>query len=249
MREEAGFTIVEAMVAAFVVLVGVLGSFLLIDAGSRATTSNVNRDVGNNVAREVVERVRQQPYGSMVKSSTAAIGAATAALVKPTVSGSSALSGASWTVTRGATYTVTLTVCSVDDPSDGVGAIDDSYCSYVSSPTPLPTDGQGGGTGVVNLHVLGLDLGITTTTTLTSVLCSLLGTNTSVDSALGLNGALSSLAGAGADVKVCTASNKQFAIDDNPDDLKRVIAKVSWTRPRAASVTQTTIIPSPGNGT
>src|SRR4051794_35665443 len=57
-RREAGFTLVELMVAILVLLVGVLGSVALVDGANRSSASNRAREGGTNLARDVVETMR-----------------------------------------------------------------------------------------------------------------------------------------------------------------------------------------------
>src|SRR2546421_507818 len=54
-RREAGFTLVELMIAIMILLVGVLGSVALVDGANRTTAANKGREGATNVARDVIE--------------------------------------------------------------------------------------------------------------------------------------------------------------------------------------------------
>ena len=62
MREEHGMTIIEVMVAMFILVVGVLGTLVLIEGGLSSTSSTTAREQGTNLARDLVERSRQAGY-------------------------------------------------------------------------------------------------------------------------------------------------------------------------------------------
>jgi Flp pilus assembly protein TadG len=62
-RDESGFTIVEVMVAVFLLLVGVLGSVSMFDGANAASGRTRAREAATNLAREVVEAARGVPYG------------------------------------------------------------------------------------------------------------------------------------------------------------------------------------------
>jgi type IV pilus modification protein PilV len=110
-----GFTIVEVIVAMFVLLIGVLGALALIDRANATTASTRTREAATNAARELVEAARSVPYQSLTPSS---VQAEIQAL--PGLADSNAAPG--WTIVRrGTTFSVVATVCTFDDPRDGGG--------------------------------------------------------------------------------------------------------------------------------
>lgn len=124
-RDQTGFTLVEVMVAIFVLLVGVLGAVTLIDGANRTTAQTKAREGAVNLARDVIEGIHAAPWASLTQST-----------VVSALRGQSGLggtmSGSTWQIARrGQTYNVAVSICTVDDPSDGVGQNDDpaSYCS------------------------------------------------------------------------------------------------------------------------
>src|SRR2546423_10903895 len=120
-RREAGFTLVELMIAIFVLLVGVLGSVALVDGANRTSSSTRAREGGTNLARDVFEAARLLKIGDVVSK--------TADFQSLLGSGSLADSSgaAGWQVSRrGFTYTIALTACAVDDGQDRAGTHDGS---------------------------------------------------------------------------------------------------------------------------
>src|SRR5215204_3693821 len=104
---EAGFSLVEVMVAATLLVVGVLGTVSMVDASSDTTTSNNRREVGVATAREVVEAARAVPYASLLDGGAEA-------QIKTQAGLSDADAAAGWQVKRGnATFTVDVTTCTI----------------------------------------------------------------------------------------------------------------------------------------
>ena len=115
LTDESGFTLVEVLVAATILIVGVFGSVTLVDGANRTTVSTRAREGATNLARELVEDARSIPYEDV-----------TPALVDDRLRAKPGLdadpSSSTWTVVRrGITYTVAMDACSVDDPDDGTG--------------------------------------------------------------------------------------------------------------------------------
>jgi prepilin-type N-terminal cleavage/methylation domain-containing protein len=128
LRGQRGFTLVEVMVAIFVLLVGVLGVVALSDGAARSTQINKGREEGTNVARDVIEATHTFQYSTISQASlpTQLQGQTGLADDIPGTAGYQI-------VRRGITYTVAMTVCTFDDPKDGMGSHDASYCSDVGA--------------------------------------------------------------------------------------------------------------------
>jgi Tfp pilus assembly protein PilV len=118
LASDNGFTLVELMVAAFVLMIGVLGVVTLFDHANRATSRTKHREAATSLARELIEASRAVPYPTLVPADFAG-----ALRSQPGLSDLE--NGGTWTVQRRNTvYTIVATVCSVDDntiTSDGLG--------------------------------------------------------------------------------------------------------------------------------
>jgi type II secretory pathway pseudopilin PulG len=115
-RGQAGFTMVEVMVAASILMVGVLGTLTMLDAVSKRTRTAANRQAGVGLVRDIVEAARQQPFRQVT----------TGTIVSRLQQNANLRGNGStthWRIERGnATFTVKATVCGVDDPADGMGS-------------------------------------------------------------------------------------------------------------------------------
>src|SRR4051812_36122595 len=123
-RSESGFTLVEVTVAAFVMVVGLLGTIAMLDNANRTTASTKAREQGIALQRELIEAARATPYDDLVPGG-----------VVPAVQADSPLrdddpSTPGWQIhRRGFTYTVSVGACSVDDAGDGQGNVDNAtFC-------------------------------------------------------------------------------------------------------------------------
>jgi prepilin-type N-terminal cleavage/methylation domain-containing protein len=136
--DDRGFTLIEVLVAIFILLVGVLGVISLIDGANFATAKTKSREGGTNLAREILDGARAVDYDKL--NATEIVGALQS---QPGLADSDA-STLGWQIDRrGIDYTVTtpVPVCKVDDPKDGFGDhADGEYCA--SSSTTGPTDGN-----------------------------------------------------------------------------------------------------------
>ena len=237
--DERGFTIVEVMVAMVVLLIGVLGTIVLVEGSMSSTSRTTAREQGTNLARDLVERSRQAAYTSIT---VAGVGPALAAtLPSSEVSGAG---GSTFTVTRrGVAYTVTVSACAVDDPIDGAGQGTAAHCVVGSG-------GGGGGSSVTppaisagNVRVLGVDVSVAAGGSLLQTVCNAVGTNTEIA------GALTAAVSPVAAVAICPSGSagagSSIRVDSDPDDMRRVRIAVSWTRGGDGSVTQTTLLPNP----
>jgi Tfp pilus assembly protein PilV len=115
------------MVAIFVLLVGVLGTVSLSTGAARSTNINKAREEGTNVARDVIEASHVFQYSSISQSSIHGQLQAQSGLADDSAASGYQISR------RGFTYTVEVSVCTFDDPKDGMGPHDSNYCSDVGA--------------------------------------------------------------------------------------------------------------------
>lgn len=114
LQDDRGFTIIETLVAAVLLLGGVIGSLTMLSVANDRTLVNQGREAGTNLARDVVEAANALPYEKLT-------GATITDALQATPGLGSA--GGSWTVLRrGLRYTITSTACTIDDGVDGYGA-------------------------------------------------------------------------------------------------------------------------------
>ena len=116
LRDAQGMTLVELLVAIVLLCVGVLGTIALIDGANAQTASTSAREGATSMARRLLETSRTLPYHSLDS------GLLTTALqATPGLADQSSISG--WNLSRrNVTYTIAVTVCTVDDPVDGRGS-------------------------------------------------------------------------------------------------------------------------------
>ena len=207
---EAGFTLVEVMIAATVMLVGMLGVALMLDQASTATYSTKAREQGIALQRELLEAARAIPYDQLVNNGLVAAVQGTQGTGL-----SDSGSDAGWTIRRrDFTYAVSIGVCSVDDPGDGLGAHDTAtFCASGSGKTTpdqcssilTPTSGLAGASGTSGYAVgdCGLDRNL----------------DGAVDNLVEASGCPATGCGAVAG-----------AADKTPDDYKRIVTLVRWDR-------------------
>jgi len=135
---EDGFTLVEVLIAAVVMVIGLLALFGLLDTSVKTTASTRAREGATNLAREILEDARTIPFAQI--SPTAITGQLQA------MNGlADASSTPGWQVVRrGVTYTVTVSECSIDDPKDGYGVHDNTFCKDAgekeATEDPAPID-------------------------------------------------------------------------------------------------------------
>jgi Tfp pilus assembly protein PilV len=137
-RAQDGLSLIEVLVACFVLLIGIMSTLVLMDAANGTTVKTRAREGGINLARELVEGARAVPYanvtpGSIVSQLQSQPGLADAGV------------GAGWTIRRrNITYTVTATVCTMDDARDGGGThAAGGFCAdSVAQNTPDATTGS-----------------------------------------------------------------------------------------------------------
>jgi len=129
---DEGFTLVEIMVASFILVVGMLGVLALLNGALRTTSVNIERVGATNIARELIERTRGLDYDDM-----------TGTLVQTRLQAAGFGTGTPWTIVRrGVTYTITASSCTYDDPADGLAA---SPPANVCTPQPTGATGDSNG--------------------------------------------------------------------------------------------------------
>jgi prepilin-type N-terminal cleavage/methylation domain-containing protein len=127
---QAGFTMVEIMVAILILLVGVLGTVKMIDVAFAKGTTSRTREAATNLAREIVEVSRSVDYDALVTTTLPATLQALPGLAD------SAQATPGWQLDRrGIRMSVTVEACIVDDPQDGFasGNTGPGYCSGLGS--------------------------------------------------------------------------------------------------------------------
>ncbi len=113
---ERGFTLIEVMVTMLLLVVGIGAAVAMIDGASARTLANKEREAANSLTREVIESARSVPYRELTPNTALAQLQAIPGLADTTPATTA------WTVVRrNQTYTISLTVCSVDDDQDGLG--------------------------------------------------------------------------------------------------------------------------------
>ncbi len=114
-RDERGFTIIEVIVSAAILLIGVVGTLQMVNVANEQTVTDQGREAATNVAREIVEAASSVSYDQLTPTGVvAALKAAPGLTPEP---------GPDWKVKRrGVEYTVTASACTVDDKVDGFRA-------------------------------------------------------------------------------------------------------------------------------
>jgi prepilin-type N-terminal cleavage/methylation domain-containing protein len=224
-RSQHGFTMVEVMVAMVILVGGLAGTLTLINQANATTTSNKSREGGIALSRELVEAARSQPYDQLTQGNVVSAIRASSGFTSSTVDGNG------WQVERrGLTYTIAVGVCSVDDPNDGLGVEDPTFCGGTGTTTAaqcsaaLGTLGNISGTGTASGATVG---------------------NCGID--LDRDGQVDNLTLG--DLGSCTGTTCSGGgtADTNPDDYKRVVTLVRWgVGDGSRFVLESTSLPYPG---
>lgn len=231
-HKDAGFALVESVLAATLLVTGLLALGVMLTQAAIATTTTKAREQGVALQRELVEAARAIPYVNLTPNSVAAAiqGAAAAGLADSSTD-------PGWTVRRrGYTYTVSVGVCSVDDPADGVGAHDPAtFCAsgagttsrtecsdLLSAAGTVVGDGIAAGAGA-KIGDCGIDVNA--------------------------DGRVDGLTEA--DVGLCIGSCPGSGpTDATPDDLKRIVTLVRWDQGTGKRYAlQSATVPNPGLST
>jgi Tfp pilus assembly protein PilV len=266
--DESGFTIIEVLVAAVVLVVGLLGVLAMVDQASSATAVSVEREAATNVAREVLEQAHAANYDALLPASTAAT---LRTAIDPTgARQSAAVNATRWTI-RGRTttdqasrLTVDVTTCSVLAPSRQIRVIPATLTPCTSS-----TGGGGGGGGgtvtdgscqaaVAGDPVIGVtirllvDLSLCTSGAVVNIACTALGPTQPLTAVLaglvGEEGSLQVLTGPlGGGISTNLCGGRPVSSVPNgtapADDARRVTAEVRWGTGAGQVIRQTTVVP------
>jgi Tfp pilus assembly protein PilV len=231
-RGEAGFTLVEVTVAAFVLVVGLLGTLSMLDSANLASASAQSREQGVALQRELVEAGRSIPYDELVPGNVVS-----AIQAQPDLADARPSTAGWQIVRRGVVYTVSVGACSIDDPSDGVGVVDDAtFCpNAAGTPATTCTSLLGANVsiqGISGAAASGVAVG-----------------NCGLD--LNLDGEVDELtrASLAANVDLCAQGYcPTTTTDSQPDDYKRIVTLVTWDRGRGSRFAlQSTTVPNPGS--
>src|SRR5215218_8896295 len=134
---QAGFTLIEVLVAMLILLVGVLGVVTMVDGANAVTSKTKAREGGTAIARSIIEVSRSIRYRDLTQESLEA-----ALETRPTLADSQP-SVTGYTIrSRNIEYQLTLTVCSLDDPKDelGVRPAGTLFCTDSDGPGATPRD-------------------------------------------------------------------------------------------------------------
>jgi Tfp pilus assembly protein PilV len=241
LRRQEGFTIVEVLLAMVLLVVGVLGMLVMVEGSFTSTSRTTAREGATNLVREVIERSREVPY-AQTTTNLAPAALAAALPENPTVHGSS------FEVRRrNFDYTITVTACSIDDPSDGAGVGDNTFC-FASPTTGPPVTPPPSGISI-GPNVLGLPVSLAVGGSLVDTVCAALGNPEVIASITGTVSDLTGLSGNGAQLTACPAGSAAGTIgfDARPDDLRRIRVRADWTPGTgpASTLTQTTLVTTP----
>jgi Tfp pilus assembly protein PilV len=117
---EDGLTIIEVLVATIVLTIGILGTFGLLNTATKTSALTHDREGAVSLARQIVEDAHTIPFDQLAPGTVVEKLQALPGLENATP-------GSTWTIVRGAsntqqgaTYTITVSECSVDEPRDGL---------------------------------------------------------------------------------------------------------------------------------
>lgn len=135
LHSQRGFSLIEVLVAISILLVGVLGVVAMVDGANAVTSRNKAREGATNVSRSIVEVARAVRYRDL--TSTELVDALE---TRPGLPDARATAGHT-IASRGFFYDVTVDVCSMDDPRDGLGLRDAgvAFCTNSDQATSAAT--------------------------------------------------------------------------------------------------------------
>lgn len=229
-HDQAGFTLVEVMAAVLVLVVGVLGTLVLVDAANRQTSRTLGEEAATALAREATEVARQVAFPRLADPAQAQQALRTA------MQGDGG-TGPWIERRRGIDYTV---------------EVEGSQCLTTTSAglehCPPPAGGDGSGDGAI-AEEIGIGLlsglaGVNLGGNVPALLCGLLLQDLTTNP-LGVDGVL------GLDLEACQGSDIRSSLDGGTPSVVRLTVRVSWSdggRPRdtryvAAVVDQGSLLP------
>lgn len=129
---ESGFTLIEVLVAITLLLVGVLGTVTMIDGANAVTTQTKAREGATALARSVLEISRGVQYRDLTGAKVLVELQARPGLadMAPATAGHQIRS-------RNFVYTVTTSVCSMDDDKDSLGDHDEPTVTFCPESTGI----------------------------------------------------------------------------------------------------------------
>jgi prepilin-type N-terminal cleavage/methylation domain-containing protein len=116
----SGFSLIEVLVSVTILLVGVLGVVAMVDGANALSSQTKARESATSVARSIVEVGRGVQYRSLTTNELLA-----ALEARPALADSRPQAGHT-VASAGFFYDLSLQVCSMDDPKDGLGLGDDT---------------------------------------------------------------------------------------------------------------------------
>ncbi|MDQ3632101.1 MAG: prepilin-type N-terminal cleavage/methylation domain-containing protein [Actinomycetota bacterium] len=208
---QAGFTIIETMVACMLLLVGMVATLTIVDQANSTTVKTRTREQATNLQRELVEAARSVSYDELTPN-----GLSTAVSARPAL-GDASVGTSGWTIRRrNATYTVSMGVCTVDDTRDGTGPHEANvFCPAAGATSPTPEQCA----NLINATVPGKLPGADVTGDANAGLCG-------IDA--NLDGTVDGLATVTATVCLALLSPCSASPDTNPADYKRIVSLVRW---------------------
>ena len=215
--------LVETLIAAALLLVGMAGILSLVDTASSTTRVTQTREAGTALQREIIEAARSIPYEQMTPNTMVGLVSSRPGL------GDSQLGGLGWTVNRrGSVFTVSVGVCTVDDPRDGFGPHEAGvFCRRATGASTAECSSWLSVTGTVIGGGVGAGVGVTAG-------------ECGIDA--DLDGSVDGLAELTA--TLCVLGSCGSPPDPAPADYKRVVSLVRW--PGGWNL-QTTTVNSPGS--
>lgn len=137
LTESHGFSLIEVLVAALILVVGILSTLQLVSAANARGSASQAREAATNLAREVSENARTIPFDDLEMATLVP-----ELQTRPQLGDAVPVAG--WQIVRrGRTYTVVSSVCTIDGPGDGFGVHDGTYCAdseQIGTADPQPED-------------------------------------------------------------------------------------------------------------
>jgi prepilin-type N-terminal cleavage/methylation domain-containing protein len=240
LRDARGFTLIEVSIASVVLLVGTLAVVAVANVANQQTARTKGREAATGLARQLIEDVRSIPFESLEQTSIEQHLRAQPGL--GSVPGSS-----SYTIRRRAfTYSIDTSVCTLDDPRDGIGShANGNFCSGGASGFQSCSGATAAGGVDANGNSLDGALCAAVDGSLVWKSCALLGTTaqTPASSFSAILGTQYASAQAAAAATTC-ATGTATAADVDPEDYKRVVVSVRWGKHRTQ---QSTLVANPGS--